>query len=661
MKLSYLFLLLSISLSAYEGCGLTKQDALLELSGKIRTTVQSEIKMTTSSVRTASSSQESIEHKVDTLSKNSTHLSLVKITYTKKQKTICATVKEIDQVKNTSDLLNAALLFDAANLPKNIDEKIKKLSKWLEKLDELNYLVPEFYKPTKKQLRKEKALLALTKKEKTFQDIYDSSIAKADALIFKACDSTKEDAFDALNKKLFANKTKKQDNEGIFGKASSFFTSIFSSSKDNSKMLELFSSQVFYSKEKKEQCAIIKKSDLLNVANTLNADIKRFQINALSPKPTIRYKEILNYQEHLNVTKALLELYSDKFTKSDFKRITKLKQALSDELKVTYPQYVKFEVSGAQKIKIKVDDKKVEANKEIYLKKGEHTYTIAAKDKCPITDTFSLDLFDKEDISKDLSDYNYPTVLFVGEKDFRISIDGELYKSNIANTIKKCDAELRWMVKFDGQNKNGILKLSAGEKKTIELNFLSTQELSIFNDAKTKNFQAQSGVKFSESLTPIMSNNLVFALESKPEHGELNLHEKGSFTYKAEKGYVGLDTFEYIIKTEDETSAPKIVNIKVSASDIPAVVVPVVAPVVAKKEDNQTKVEQTKVEHIKVVQKPKQEEISVKENDDANEIRYQKFKIYVNSQEQNIEKLKKLQSKYPKLFNRLLKEKMSGL
>lgn len=651
MKLSYLFLLLSISLSAYEGCALTKQDALLELSGKIRTTVQSEIKMTTSSVRTASSSQESIEEKVDTLSKNSTHLSLVKIKYTKKEKMICASVKEIDQVKNTSDLLSAALLFDEANLPKSIDEKIKKLSKWLEKLDELSYLVPEFYKPTKKQLSKEKALLALTKKEKTFQDIYDSSIAKADALIFKACDATKEDAFDALNKKLFANKTKKQDDEGIFSKASSFFTSIFSKSKDDSKMLELFSAQVIYSTEKKKQCAIIKKSDLLSVASTLNSDLKRFQISSLSQKPMIRYKEILNYQEHLNVTKALLELYPKIFTKSDFKRITKVKKALADELKVTYPQYIKFEVNGAKAIVVKVDDKKIEANKEIYLKKGEHTYSITAQGKCPIIGTFSLDLLDKETISKDLTKFDYPTVLFISEKDFRISIDGELYKSNIANTIKKCGVELRWMVKFDRQNKNGILKLSAGEKKTIELNFLSTQELSIFNDAKTKNFQVQSGVKFSESLTPVISNHLEFVVESKPEHGELNLHEKGSFTYKAEKGYVGLDTFEYIIKTEDETSSPKIVNIKVSAADIPVTIPAIANPVLVKQEDNKTKVEQK--------QKQKQEKISVKENDDANEIRYQKFKAYVNSQEQNVEKLKKLQSKYPKLFNRLLKEKMA--
>lgn len=646
MKLTLFFLFISISINAYEGCGSTKQDALLELSGKIRTTVQSEIKMSTSSIRTASSSEESIEEKVDTLSKNSTHLSLVNITYTKNNDMICASVNEEDQVKNTQELLSAALLLDKTNLPKDIDQKIKKLSKWLEQLDQLSYLVPEFYKPTKKQISKDKAILELTKKEKTFQDIYDASIAKSNSLIFKACESTKEEAFEALNKKLFKDRTKKEDDEGIFSKTASFFSSILSSSKDDTKMLELFSSNVLYSKDKSKQCAIVKKSDLLNIAKKLNSDVQRFQLNSLSKNPMKRYKEILNYQEHLNVTKALLELFENSFKKSDFKKITKLKQALADELKVTNPQYIKFEISGAQDIKIKVDDKKVEINKEIYLKKGEHTYTIAAKDKCPISDTFSLDLLDKEEVSKDLTDYNYPTVLFISEKDFRISIDGASYKSNIANTIKKCDTELRWMVKYSGQNKNGMIKLSAGEKKTIELNFLTSQELGVFNDAKTKNFTVQAGVKFSESLTPIISNNLEFIVESKPEHGELSLHEKGSFSYKAEKGYVGLDTFEYSIKTEDENSPPKIVNIKVSASNAPVII-----PIVAKKEDNVSNIEE----------KPKEEEISVKENNNADEIRYQKFKAYVNSQENNIEKLKKLQSKYPKMFNRLLKEKMSGL
>jgi len=319
--MKHLLILISISLSiyAYEGCGFTKQDALLELSGKIRTTVHNEITTKVSSTTTENSSEESIEEKVNSFSKNSTHLSLVKIKYTKIKNGFCAEVKEADQVQNTVDLFKTAITFDDKDLPTNTNEKIKKISKWLEKLDELSYLVPEFYKAQKDTPKKEEALATLSKKTKQFQDIYDETIAFADSLIFKSCEESKEDAFEELNKQLFKNKTKKKDDEGIFGKTASFFTSIFSSSNDNSKMLDIFDKKIIYAKKDKKQCAVIKKSDLLSMAVLLNDDTKRFNTNSLkSLLPMKKYKEILNYQEHLNVTKALLEVFPHKFSKSDF-------------------------------------------------------------------------------------------------------------------------------------------------------------------------------------------------------------------------------------------------------------------------------------------------------------------------------------------------------
>lgn len=645
MKLTLILLSFSIVLNAYDGCGLTKEEALLDLSGKIRTTVHNEITMQVSSETTKDSSEESIEQKVDSFSKNSTHLSLVKINYTKKGNQHCASVNKKDQVDNTNELFKIALTFDEKNLPKNIDEKIKKLSTTLSKLDELSYLVPEFYEPKKGEMAKDKAVQTISKKTKTFQDIYDDTIAYSDSLIFKSCNSSKEDAFAGLNKQLFENKTKKTDDEGIFGKTTSFFTSIFSSSKDEAPMLELFSTKVTYAKKDSKECAIIKKSDLLSVATSLNTDVKRFDKNSLSKKPIDKYKEILNYQEQLNVTKAVIELFPSQFDKNDFKKITSVKQFLADELKTTHPQYVKFSVSGAKDIKIKVDDKEVKANEEIYLKKGEHTYTITASEKCPITDTFSLDLLDKEEISKDFTDMNYPTVLFATDKSVNIILNGHAVKANVAVDIKQCQGSVRYLVKASGQNKDGEINLKPNTKETIDLKFLTAQELAIFTDAKVKNYTVSSNVKFSESLTSVVSKSFEFSVDSKPEHGELTIHENGNFSYKSEEGFIGMDSFEYIVKANGEDSAPKIVNIVVKASAIP--VVAVVAP----KDVNTTKEEtKPKVEEV--------EEVSDKAKEEAEELRYQKFKAYVNSQEQNIEKLKKLQNKYPKLFDRLLKEKM---
>jgi len=44
--------------------------------------------------------------------------------------------------------------------------------------------------------------------------------------------------------------------------------------------------------------------------------------------------------------------------------------------------------------------------------------------------------------------------------------------------------------------------------------------------------------------------------------------------------------------------------------------------------------------------------------DDKEEERYQKFKIYVDKQGNNVEKLKKLQKRYPAMFERIVKEKL---
>jgi len=635
MKSIYILILLSLTLSAYEGCGVTKQDAIFELSGNIRTTVDSSTTIHTSS--TQNGDDETIEQKIDSLHKNSTHLSLVNITHSKKKNLHCASVEEKDQIKNTRDLFNIALLFDKKNLPTNIDEKIKKLSLWLNSLDELKYLVPSFYNTIKGGISKAQATLEIDKKIKNFQDIYDESITKANSLVFKACDDSKEEAFEELNKQLFKDKTKKKDDEGAFG----FFTSIFKSSQNDSKILDLFSKQIIYTKQEDKQCAMIKKDELLNVANNLNNDIERFSINTLSKLPKKRYDEIINYQEHLNVTKALITLFPKNFTKNNFTKISTTKQKLADILKTTYPQSVKFTVSGAENIVIKIDDKKVTINKEIYLKTGEHTYTISAKDKCPIIDTFTLDLKEDEEISKDFIDMNYPTVLFATDKSPSIIVNGVSLKVNVANPIKQCDGEVRYLEKYSGQSRDGEIELKPNGKTTIDLNFSTSQELAIFNDAKTKSFTTTTEIKISNSLTPISSKNLKFSIENKPDHGDLTLHEKGNFTYISDENFVGIDSFEYIIEANGEDSAPKIVNITVNNSTAPIAVK-------IKKDDNKSIVE-------KVIEAKKEIEEEIKEvAKKVDEKTQNSFNALMNSNRENIEKLKKFQAKYPEMFKNWL-------
>jgi len=56
----------------------------------------------------------------------------------------------------------------------------------------------------------------------------------------------------------------------------------------------------------------------------------------------------------------------------------------------------------------------------------------------------------------------------------------------------------------------------------------------------------------------------------------------------------------------------------------------------------------------------KEEKVITDDEISKMEERYQKFKIYVESQSLSLEKLKKLQKSYPELFKRLLKEKIAN-
>jgi hypothetical protein len=278
---------------------------------------------------------------------------------------------------------------------------------------------------------------------------------------------------------------------------------------------------------------------------------------------------------------------------------------------------------------------------------------VEAKDRCPIKGSFEISLKEDEKISEDFNDYMYPSVIFITNKSPNIVVDGNIFAANKKNIIKKCsDEPMRYLAKFSGQTKEGEIDIQANAKNTIELKFLTSQEIAVFNDAKTKNFSTTTQKKFSESLTPITSKNLKFSVSSGVDNGDLDLHEAGSFKYVSDKDFVGIDSFEYTVTANGEESAPKVVNITVNRSNAP---VPIV-PIVQKEDDNKTKEEPKVVkEEKKKETKKTEEEIKEKEKEE----RYQKFKEYAEGKmkENDIEKLQKLKESYPDMFNRLLKEK----
>ncbi|MEA2073695.1 MAG: hypothetical protein U9O86_08930 [Campylobacterota bacterium] len=627
MKIILSILAVTISINAYEGCSNTKRDALMELSGNIKSTVKTSFDQNI----TVENNDESVETKISSYINASTNLSLVNIQYKRKSSDlVCASVNKKDQVENTQKLLDKALLFEEKNLPNNINEKINKLDNWIKDIEELTFLMGAFLEDTTKQQE------VLNKKEKRFKDLYYESLAKSNSLVWRSCEETQEDAIKSLNKKLFKNQSKK-DKKG-------FFSSLFSSDEDL--LIELFDKQINYTKTKKETCAFIKKDELLTIALKMNADVQRFNTSVLDKDPKQRFEQISNYLEHLNVTKAMIALYPKTFDKSNFSKITSVKNQLQNIQKTTYPQFIQFHIKAENSLVIKLDGKVINNNVKYYVIHGDHSYSITAKDRCPIKGSVNLDFKEDEIVSDDFEDKKYPTVLFITDKSPNIFVDGQMVKANIITPIKKCDGEVRYIVKFAGQSRDGEISLSANNSETIELNFLTSQELDIFNDAKTKKFTTTSGAKFSESLTSLASESFIFLLEESTEHGKVILHEKGSFKYISDENFVGLDNFEYVIKSNGKTSAPKVVNITVINSTAPKAI-----------QEKKVELEDTNTTENEVTPVIEEEKKVKTQSGEADEERYQKFKTYVDSMPFDKEKIQKLQEKYPSLFNRLLKEK----
>jgi tetratricopeptide (TPR) repeat protein len=650
-----LMLLPLVTINAYESCSDNKQNALYDLSSSIEVRIQAELKQ--NKTVTESDGDESIENRINTINNQTSNLSLVNVKYTKKGDLVCASIKEEDQIQNAYDMTMSALEIDEKNLPKNTDKKIQKLSEWLNKIDEVGYIQAAFYKPKDDEPSKIEVQKRLAKKEKALQDIYDSSIAMANSLIFKSCASTKESAYKDLNEKLFDNKTKQKDDEGFFDKTGSFLSSlgsILSSKEDKDVILDMFSKELLYKNQDKKVCAIIRKDIIKNAADMLIMDVKRFDVKSLSSLDKKRYQEIKNYQELLNVTKALLEVFPKKYTKSDFAKITNVKQKLAKILKDTNPQYVLFTISGAKNIKVTLDDKPAKINQKIYLKTGEHTYSITADGKCPIAGTFEVELKEDTDIAKSFLDLSYPTVLFVTDKKPNIAINGKSVQANVAQVIQQCKGSVRYIASYSGQSKSGEFSLSPDTKKTIELKFLTQKELNVYNDASTKEFKTMTAKKISQSLTPVSSKNLKFSLEDEPTNGEVKLHEAGSFAYVSNEGFVGIDSFSYIVEANGEESAPKIVNIIVANSNAPVAAVKKVINDVNKTINN---VKET----LKETKEEEDEKPKAQEEEKLTKERIDKFQLYLDSLAKNgdIEKMKEVQAKYPKEFEAVLKRKLN--
>ncbi len=614
----------------YEGCGDSKAEALEALTSTIFTKVENSFTQKTKLLQ--QNSQENVEQEITSYLSTNSSMNLQNIHYTKQSNQICASIDSKEQAKLLEALLTKALSYDEKNLPSQIDQKIIKVESWLKDIHSLIELIPIFL-PSKSD-----KIALLEQKEKRFLDIYSSAIIQSKSLIFKACGDDKEEALEKLSQEIFH---KKREQKGFFDS----LTSLFSSKESDTfqKALELFNSKIIYSNEKNKTCAVIKKEIILNVAKQLYHDLEMFNEQSLAKDPKKRYDEISKLLTKIQTTQLLMKPFPKEFTKQDFSYLSSLYEKLQTIQKSTHPQSLYFKILNSQNSVVKLDGKIVQANKKLYIPTGEYSYEIKAKNRCSIKGTIELNKFDDEEIEVDFDEYKYPTLLFITDQNPSIAVNGISIKPNVQTSIPQCEGEVIAIAKYANQSIKEKIELEPNKNFQFELNFLTPDELKVFNNVQTKKFTTNVNEKISESLTNIASEHLHFSIEDDCEHGKIELDPRGSFIYTPKKDFVGKDSFSYVIKAENGKVSPKkIVIIYVKGKEL--------TPVVPIDQNISKKVEKKIEETKKEIQKT------------FNEEKYQKFKAYILSLDPKKDalKIKKLAKKYPQYFQKFLEDMKNG-
>ena len=138
----FLYSTLDAKEESYKACAETLQQAKLELSGLMNSSVSSS--MTKAQKSTKDSDTERISSNITLNTKVATHLDLVNIKKTVENNQTCATAFHKDQVEHTKAMLKKSLLLDLKNLPKESKKRLEIVEKSLHDLENLSYAIPVF-------------------------------------------------------------------------------------------------------------------------------------------------------------------------------------------------------------------------------------------------------------------------------------------------------------------------------------------------------------------------------------------------------------------------------------------------------------------------------------------------------------------------------------
>jgi len=289
-----------------------------------------------------------------------------------------------------------------------------------------------------------------------------SAVAVASLFAYEGCGIDKKSALNALSQSIYVNvNTKFQKKEEL--QSGMFDTFNKDIKNETTQTSNLTLKNVKYINKNNQVCAVIDKKDVENSAKEDLKILLAYDLTKLPQNFTEKQKTISNLLSKINFVKAILTLNS-----YDIVKLNNLEKQLKDLANVGEIVF-NTNIPNAQ-IKIAGKNEIFEPSKPILLPAGEYSYTISAKDRCPINGTFVMKAKETKTINKDLD--TLPVITFTSnQRDVDVKLDGTSVKLNTPKIVEKCSGKSVWSMDFEDQHKTGDIELSPGLKDTINQDF----------------------------------------------------------------------------------------------------------------------------------------------------------------------------------------------
>ncbi len=536
----------------YQGCGDTKRIARENLSNNILVNIHSNI---TTTKRIA---HNNYDKTVISNSNQSSNLELsdVKIVKNKDNK-YCAYIKYNVQLKHTKKLETEILNFNMDLLPKNKEEQLNIVNYYLNVITKYRNL-NKVFDTKNKNIQKQKIM----KIYKQLIDIKSKLLKELKNKVWKVCANTNNKSLTKLNNIIFMKKDTKNEEKGFLG----FFTSNEKEKSLDELPLYILENFIHSSQKDANYCNYIEKNELLQKLNDMYNKLKSYNSNNLPINPKDQIKVIDDWLNNITNLKKLIHLYADNFKASNKIYIQSIENNLKLLLKDINPQYVIFKYRD-KNITILIDNKTMlHVDQKLYIKIGEHEYIVKKSGKCPLVGRFTINKNDDKEIDISFENSNYPTIIFdSNKKNAQLSINGKKYKVGLKYTIPICNKSVHYQISYENQISRGDINFKTNKNIRKEFDFLTKEEIKIFNSVKPIKVKINKNEQISIKLsnTDIRNSLLKFKIEDNPLNGKIDLDDRGIVVYTPNKNFRGSDKFSYTVKTSEDKSPKKIVEISV--------------------------------------------------------------------------------------------------